>query len=78
MKKKEKQVQRQIEGESEADWVEISAECICAMVAMGEPKFRKEDQARQKAVANLAAAAAGAPTEVTQGELIGQMEDDGE
>jgi len=51
MKKKEKQVRRQIEGESEADWVEISAECICDMVAMGEPKFRKEDQARQKAVA---------------------------
>jgi len=32
----------------------------------------------RQAVANLAAAAAGAPTEVTQGELIGQMEDDGE
>lgn len=45
------QDQVQHETEKEPDWVELSADMICAMVAHGDPKFRKQDQARQKAVA---------------------------
>lgn len=49
MKREQKsQLQGEILGEDESEWVTLSGEFICAAVAFGDRKFAKQDSENQK------------------------------